>query len=316
MNKIVKAILSIFLIVVAIGSVIAVLWYTGKIEKKNIDNISVYRNETTNGLVYTEKEWTWKPIESKSIIQFVDDVTTPTKVVTLNIDIDTYVDVEIPDVEYFYDFGKTVWASDGSFLIRIMKDAAMDNLSALAGIDDIVSINKSTVCSADDVKGKKTIATLVNDVAIIADVYSGDEAYSIIRKSISNIVSGYTIEKVSYSDDMTKLTKLVYNGSYAPQYIPQEISLVQQRLLFEDGVFYSQSIVEPFYAVKDRYLKLISTFSKEPIQALYDDGVIVYAESGNYTVGLTSYNSNTTIVYIGEGEEARCNIISSLNYIK
>lgn len=316
MNKIVKVILSIFLIAAAIGSVITVLWYTGKIEKKNVDNVSIYRNETANGLVYTEKEWTWKPIESKAVIQLIEDVTIPTKTVTLNIDVDTYVDLEIPDVEYFYDFGKTVWASDGSFLIRIMKDATMDNLSALAGIDNSVSISKSTLCSADNVKGKKTIATLIDGIAVIADVYSGDEAYSIIRKSISNIVSGYTIDEIPYADDMTKLTKLIYNGSYVAQYVPQEISLIQERLLFEDGVFYSQSVVEPLYAVKDRYLKLISTFSKESIQALYDDGAIVYAESGDYTVGLTSYNSNTTIVYIGEGEEARCNIISSLNYIK
>lgn len=315
MNKVVKVILSVLVVLITIACIAGVLFYTGVFDEKDVDNISIYRNTNEQGLVYTEKEWTWTPKEFKGVINYIPKPETPTKNITLNLSPGVYYDIDIPDVPYFYDFGKTVWASDGSFVIRVIGKATQDNLSALAGIDNSESLNQTTVCTKNDAKGVKIIATLVDDVAVIANIYEGDDTYSIIRDSIVNNKGKYEISEIRYAENYSKPDKLSYTGKFVAQYVPQEISLIQERYLFEEGVLYAQSVVEPISSVRETYLKLIQSFSKEDIQVYYNKNGITYAQSGEYTIGLMSYNSNTTIVLIGEGEEARCNIISGLNYI-
>lgn len=316
MNKVIKVIICILTILVTVTCVIGILCYTGVLNKKSIDNVTVYRNTNKQGLTYTEKEWTWKPLESKNVIEYIEPLDIQSKTITLNLTPGVYYDINIPDVPYFYDFGKTVWASDGSFVIRVIGNATVNNLSSLAGIDGVESLNQNTITTKDGVKGSRIIATLIDSCAIIANVYAGNDNYSLIRDSILNNNGKYEISDVKYSDECSKPDKLTYTGNFVAQYTPQEINLVQERFLFEEGVLYTQSIVEPLTDVRETYLKLIQSFSKEEVQVYYDNNGIVYAESGNYTIGLMSYNSNTTIVLIGEGEEARCNIVSGLNYIK
>lgn len=314
MKKSLKITLLVILIIVTIVSIIGVLYCTGVISFKKIDNISTYVNQTEDGRTYTQKEWVWEPNEFRGVIEYADYSTVNTKTITLNLSPGIYYDITIPDIQYFYDFGKTVWASDGSFVIRVIGNVTQDNLSTLAGINNSQSVNQYTVETVDGAKGVRIVAKLVDDVAIIANIYNGNENYSIIKDSIvSN--EKYEIKDISYSESFVELDSLMYTGKYVAQYTPQDITLEQERYLFEDGVLYIQSVMEPRVNIVDDYLKLLQSFSKEDITAYYEKDSITYAESGKYTIGLVTYNSNTTILYVGEGEEARCNIITNLNYI-
>jgi hypothetical protein len=276
----------------------------------------VYTYQNESGYIYTEAEWEWSPIEYKKTINYVDTQGESTRSVSVLLNGDTYYDITLPDEDYIYDYGKTIWAVDGSYMIRVVADATLDNLSKLAGIDNGLSLNKTTLCTQDNHKGAKTIVTLIDTYAIIANVYYGDDTYSIIRDSLSSGESSYELSNVSYADDYTELDKLVYSGNYVGQVVFQEVSLEQQKYMFADGVLWVSTDFNSMYSIIDTYLNRICTSSGQSIDETYENSGMFYAKSGDYYLGLISYNSNTTIVLLGDGEESKCNIISIMSYLR
>lgn len=300
-------------LLLTIAIVVFVLIYTGILRKEDIDLIKVYEYTTDDNLIYTEAEWDWKAYENRDTIQYEEGVSIPTKTVVMNIDNTTFYNVTIPDKPYIYDYGKTIWAEDGTFVIRIIGNGSLDNLSSLAGIDNGINVNQLTITSQEKIKGRRTVATLVGESAIVADIYGSNEDYSIIRDSIASNHETYDITTIPYSDNCVRLSELKYVGSYAPQVILSDISISQNRKLFKDGSLWTSSMVEPYYKTKNIYLAKLVAASDGVVEEIYDDGKVLFARSGNYYIGVISYNTNTCIVMIGEGEEAYCNIVSVIS---
>lgn len=310
MSKGLKVTIIIISIIITLGIVVGILWYTGFFEKEESDRETVFRYETEDGHIYTEAEWSWKPIVYQEVIPYMEDTSNIDRItIALSLDDDTFYDVTIPNKEYIYDYGKTVWAKDGSFTIRVIGDASVDNLSAIAGINNGENINARTLSTKLKIKGSKTVATLVDNYAIVVDVYSNDESYTIIRDSLSSNNKSYKISEF-YIDDVLILDKLSYEGRFISQSKFKEINLIQNRYMFENGILWTQSVVKPFYETKNIYLSKLVASSGSLVTEIYDTSKMFYAKAGDYYIGLVYYNSNTTIAFIGCGEEAKCNIIS------
>ena len=316
MKKVFTVIGGVLMLALTVTVVVGVLFYTGVIGKEVLNEQKVFVYTTDEGYKYTEAVWDWKPAEFKKLINYVDTSAEEKQTVTLHLEEDTYYDVTIPMKDYIYDYGKTIWAVDGSYMIRVVSGATLDNLSSLAGIDNGLALNQTTICTQDNRKGQKTIATLIDDFAVIANVYYGDDVYSIIRDSLGSGVQSYVLDEVSYADDYVELEKLSYTGKFVGQVVFQEINLEQKKYMFADGVLWCSSVFEPLYKTQDDYLKRLYTASGQGIDETYYADGMFYAKSGNYYLGLVSYNSNTTIVLLGDGEETKCNIISIMHYLK
>jgi hypothetical protein len=316
MKRVLKVIGCILAVAVTIAIVVGVLIYTGVIGKEVLNSQSVYIYTTDDGYTYTEAQWDWKPIEYKKHINYVDVEDQPKQTVTLHLEDDVYYDVTIPDKDYIYDYGKTIWAVDGSYMIRVISDASLNNLSSLAGIDNGLALNQITICTNEKKKGQRIVATLVGSYAVIANIYYGDDVYSIIRDSLSSGVASYTIDEVPYADNYVELEKLSYIGNYVGQVTFQEVNLEQQKYMFADGILWISSVFEPLTTTKKIYLERLYAASGMGIEEEYSSGGMFYAKSGDYYLGLVSYNANTTIVMLGNGEESKCNIISMMNYLK
>lgn len=301
---------AVIVVLAVVGFLVFVLSYTGVLDPKVVDNRDVYYYTTDDGLSYTEAEFTWHAMEGDEVIQYVENYNIPSTVIAMNLDGNTYYDISIPDKEIIYDFGKTVYAVDGSFVIRILGGAKLDNLSALAGIDNGIAVNQITLVSNDKVKGRRTIVTIVDDSAIVVDVYGTNEEYSLLRDSLATNHASREIGDIPYSANLIRLSEISYEGSFAPQVVYKDVSLTQQRYLFADGSLYTQSVVEPFYKAKREYLARLVATSGGQVDTLYEDDDALFAKSGDYYVGVINYNTNTSIVLIGKGEEAYCNIVS------
>lgn len=316
MKKVIAIVGSVLIVCLTGLIVVGVIVYTGVLNKNILNKETVYVYSTDDGYVYTESEWDWKPAEFKGAISYVDTVTDFKQKVTLCLDDNTYYDVIIPNIDYIYDYGKTVWAIDGSYMIRVIANATMDNLSSLAGIDNSIPLTQTTICSPDNQKGSRTIATLVNSYAIIANVYYSDNVFSILRDSLSSGKSPYAPSEPDYSDEYVELDKLSYFGKYIGQVTFQEVSLEQKKYMFQDGTLWCSSVFDNFINTKETYLKKLCTITNAKIDESYQAGGIYYAKAGNYYLGVVAYNTNTTIVFLGDGEESKCNIIFMINYLK
>lgn len=314
MKKVVTIIGIIVCVIVTIGVAVFVLVYTGVLSKNDISLSSVSTYTTEDGLTYTEKKWDWSPKESKQIISYVDTSAVSKRVVTLSLDSGLYYDVKIPDVPYIYDFGKTVWAEDGSFMIRVIGNADMSTLSAMAGIDNGENINQFTIKSPDGKKGARVVATLIGNTAIIANVYYGNDAYSIIRDSIADNRDSYEIGEVPFAKGCTYLKEVSYTGTFAPSISYSEVSMSSDKHLFENGALWVQSIVQPFDQASKLYLeKLVTASASGKVEQYYTSDKLMFAKSGTYYCAVIYHNTNTSIAMVGEGEEALCNIVSIIN---
>lgn len=303
----------LLLVALTIGVAVFVLSYTGVINTKPVDLTSVYVYHDDAGRTYTEAEWDWHPIESKKIISYVDTIRTPTTKVVLSFDNYTYYDMVIPDVPYIQDFGKTIWAEDGSFMVRVIGDATMENLSAIAGIDNGENMNQYSLRSKSGVKGSRTIATIIGTTAVVVNVYDGDAAFSIMHDALSNNRTTYSIADVPYAKSCKTLSQLVYTGQFIPSIEVVKASLYQERHLFENGSLWSQSVTKSFDDTSTLYLIKISALSDtRVIEEVYNDGKVLFARSGDYYLGVVKVNANTCTVLVGEGEEAYCNIIANI----
>ena len=318
-----KKILNIFIIAIVLcitaGVVLFVLNYTDVFNVNKALSKDTSIMYTDDGKIYTERKWTWKPIETRDKITYESDTSSvPTRKISLTLGDNEYYDITIPsDIEIIQDFGKTVWAVDGSYQIRLIKGVTLNTITSLAGIDDGTAITQSLITTADGKKGRRSIALLLkDDVGVVADIYSGNDTYSIIRDSLMKNNSTYVATAPNVIKQTENLSDISYIGNYAAQVVFQDVTLKQQQLLFADGLLYIQSDVRPLYKIVDEYLIRLSETSTRDIDILYRSSSFVYAESGDYILGLIYYNSNTTITLVGQGEEAKCNIISIISYLQ
>lgn len=314
MKKVIPIVVSILGLAVTITVVLAVLYYTGVISSDVVEpkSVSVYEDES--GLKYTEASWDWKPTESGKVISYHESVTAPTTQVILELANCSFYKMTIPDVPYIYDFGKTVWAVDGSFMIRVIGGADMSNLSAIAGIDNGENMNQFTIRNKDGVKGQRVLATLIGDTAIVVNVYEGDNNFSILLNSISENRDVLEIEEVPFARSLKELDSISYSGEFTHSVRVSDVSLYQNKYLFESGCLWSQGVVKSFNDTCRDYMIKLTAFSKTGlIEEMYNNGRVLYAKSGDYHLAVIAQNSNTCLVIVGQGDEAKCNVIYNIS---
>lgn len=315
-KRIISILVSILLIIATIGVVIFVLNKTGIINKDKLDKVEVHTYEDENGYTYTEREWSWKPAESRKVINYIDMNNAETQTIALHLEDTTFYNITVPTGNVIYDYGKTVWAEDGSYLIRVIGDVTLDTLSKAAGIDKGIALDQTTLSSPDDVKGARTLCTLIDDTAIIVNVYSGNETYSIIRDSLTSNKDVIYINEVEYSNTYTELTKVNYTGQYIPQVHFSEFDLSWLQYLFADGQLSVYTKYDKMHNIEDTLLAQLNVFSQSAIDETFRTDSMLYAKAGDWYLGLFKYNTNTTVVLFGSGEEAKCNIVALLDSIK
>lgn len=309
-NKIIIAVL----ILVAIGAVLGVLTYTGVFDREDVSENKVLVQTDDRGRQYTSRQYSWKPLEYKKQILLIPDTSRISKqTVSVNLHDNVYYDIKVPtETSYFCDYGKTVFADDGSWQIRVLSEATLDNIGQLAGIVDGDSLSSNVIQTKYENKGAKSIATIFDGYAVVCTVYQGDAAYTIMRNSLVENQNPYTVDTPTYSNELNRMESLSYNGSYVAQvkYNKNDISLEQW--YFADGNMYISTDLRAFADITDIYLIKLCKESRSSIDSIYQSGGILYATAGDYQLGLITYNSNTTIVMFGKGEESRCNVLSYL----
>lgn len=270
-------------------------------------------NVTEDGYTYTRWDWEWKANQQKEPIVYLDDVSgVETRTVTLFLDDYRYYDIVIPDVPVMIDYGKTVSAIDGSFTVRVIEGASEANLSSYAGITNPIAVTKNSLCSSNE-KGMRAVACLQEGYAIVAEVYSGDEAYTVLYNSITSQRIPYSLfEEDKSIENSKRVTDLYYHGNFVGQIVFDEVNLNQDIYRFRDGSMWTRSVFESMDSTRELYKDKLVALASTNIEEYYYTSNMYYAKAGNWYIGLVSYNSNTTITFIGYGEEARCNIITLL----
>ena len=316
MKKVLKIIISILVILITIATVAFALIKTGVIDLTKIDKVNVYTHKDDNGFVYTTREWDWTPAKTTETIKYVDTTNIEKQTVSVNISGINYYSIDVPVGAYIYDYGKTIWAEDGSYLIRVISDCTLDNLSLMAGIDDGEALDQVTLTSKESRRKARTLCKLVDDdTAVVINVYSGSDTYSIIRDSLVSNNEMIHKDTIEYSDNFKELDAISYSGKFVAQVIYSQIDLDWLRYLFEDGELSIYAKFDSLAMVRSDVLAQLIVYAGAPIDEMYEDENVVYAKAGDWYVGMVRHNTNTTIVFIGSGEEAKCNIVSLIDSI-
>lgn len=312
MNKVIKVVSVIVLLIV---SILSTLFVVNRYFRKG--DISTYdQTQFTNedGLKYTQLEWSWKPCEIKETPVLVDSIL-PTKQVYLLMEDNRYCLINVPsNIEYFYDYGKAIYAKDGSYCVYIVK-ADASNLSSLAGIKHSENITKSSITNkVSKNKEYRVIASLIGETGygVICEVYKGNDVYTTIYNNFLKDNLSLVQVNVPSVIRLEELPK--YAGNFTHQININGLSLSLERYLFEDGYLYKTADYSSIEDIKTKYLSLLMCMSGTQEVYEYSSDNICFYEAGNCYLGLLKYNDNTTVITIGQGEEAKCNVLYSLTY--
>lgn len=311
-----KRLLVIFICVAAVIATGVLVYfvgtYTGLFNKEKIDRVHVYEYETEDGRVYTKREFEWKPITKKTKITLINEEAHSIRIpLILSRGVYTYLD--IPDVPIINDMGKTIYAEDGSFMIRVIGNTTMDNLSAVAGIDNGTNLNQFTIVTKEGKRGPRTFATLIQDSGVIINVFSGDDYFTTFYNSLQNGLE--VVSDVNASlNGMYDTSLLEYNGMYAPSVYPKVRSMQAETFMFKSGYLYSQTVaLSPKDAITTYLQDLAILANTENISQYYENDKLFVAQVDDWTLGILKLDSSASMVMIGSGDEAWCNIHQTLD---
>lgn len=312
MNKI-KILLSIVCVIVTGAVVVGALFYSGVLPIDKSEEPGVFEYYNDYGKMWTENNWQWKPAKIKSTPQYTDIEVGSTNVIHLHLSNNDYFTVEIPtDYEYYWDYGKCVYAKNGEFAIRIVGSADKVNLSKLAGINNPVNVTSTLLTNEPEKKSYRVLATLIGDTgyAIICEIYSGDDVF----KSLCDSLMHNTIQ--DYFADTSSVTMLdslpTYSGKYASRVAYGELTLETKKYMFADGDLYMKTDVRNIRNIENEYITLLTLMAGTSEVSEFRGSGYTYFECGDAYLGMFGYNPNTTVIAIGKGEESKCNILDLL----
>ena len=316
MKKFIKIILIILIIGLLVGGGIFALFHFGIIQvSKPIEEPTIRLMKDEYGKLYTVDEWKWKPIETKEKISYIPDCSyVSTMDVVLHLEDNKYVSMNIKDSEYYSDNMKTIYARDGSYIIQVSSGCTFENLANFAGIQKPQVDDVGIMTSIAEVQGAYVIATVVEeDIAVIAKIYNDSEVYSTILNSYRNGLDVFEVRIPNEIEEPKVLSIIPESDLYLPTATPDYAELTFYSYHYADGSLYVQNKVDSLKSLRDSYKIKLNVLSGSAINTYYSDKKIYYAEAGECTLGLLSISTNSTIVMIGNGEEARANIQYLLN---
>lgn len=312
-----KKIILILATILVIGVTIAIVYFvtteTGLLEKKEdvADIITMY---TEDGKLYTESRWAWSPVTSREKIKYDESLQCSTVQHRFLLGDGIACSLDIPDVPVITDYGKSIYAVDGSFSIRVLHDVNVDTVVSTAGIANGESVSRTIYCTKSGTKGKRSVVRLFEEysTAIVIDVYTGSEYFTAMYKSLINTkeIKPLTVE---YSTLITDVDCISYTGEYSPYFTFTEGTYLLQQQHFADGWINAQTLTDSLSNVlSNNVTNTIALYGTPTIQHI--DGVYLL-QTGDMYVCIVERNSNTCVVLTGCGEEAYCNIVHNIKML-
>lgn len=314
MNKLIKTIVIVVLVIITAyftWQMYMSVFYKGDLQTYNQTEFVL-----DNGLKYTVVDSQWKPM-TVTETPVTSDIPYESKQVSLSLTDDKYVLVNVPaNKEYFWDLGRAVYAEDGSYCIYVLSNCTMSNFSTLAGISKSENINSTTIVNkVTSKKQSRTIATLIGDsgYGLVCEVYGGNDVYTCLLDSLS--VDKFNLIQIDSNITFSELSELpAYSGVFTHQINIGELSVQAERYWFENGYLYKAASYNSIEEIKTKYLTLLRFMSGSNSIKRFERENIYYYETNDCYLGLRILNSNTIVITLGCGEEAKCNVLYSLAY--
>lgn len=288
-----------------------------------------------DGTISTERDWEFVPYkgdeEIKSSIVYDANYRDVNQVrdVPMYIASNTKVNLSIPaGIEYEWDYGKTLYALNGEFKVKIVTAMDDSDLLAKAGIDNPKTVDGTSdvFITNDSTKGPKTICTFIGKTSygIIADIYKDtNDALNIIGNSLIELSKKGLYNNsilLSMRNDVEKVNALPeIDGELAKYKSSISVDGLYMQLYskrYEDGNIYSMTVTNPIQLCIRDYVDILEIMSGHKISSYYQDTKIFYSESDEYSLGLIKISNNATTVLIGKGIECRANILKVLKEIE
>lgn len=252
-----------------------------------------------------------------SVPEEVSATSDRTKIV-LDVNGREFYNVYVPSgTNFVTDYSKYVYGEDPKFTISVLSGVSDTNFGNSVGVVNAENVTQNVVRSKPGQKGPQQCAILLSENrAVVANCYSCPEVFATIFNGMVNSnPDTYTVNGVSYVEEVTYLSSLSYNGGYEKSAIDKTEVGKTCLYKYDDGGLYVSTELRRFDECKEFMLTKLNIVSGQSVSTVYSSGNIYYAKAGNFHLALYQENFNTTIVLFGNGDEALCNIIFLLEQI-
>lgn len=229
--------------------------------------------------------------------------------------------VKVPsNVNYVTDYQTYIYSVDGSFEVKRVLGVSNNNISGSFGMSNVEQKKQGMVSTKLGQKKPQEVGVIVyDDIGFLAKTYDDSFAYSTLYDSFATGVA----EKYLYSElSATTATQTVQS----PLSIPLEKGNYASAIRFdannraysvcyayEVGFLSVSDMLQSFQDVQSEMFRRIKVANygagQIDIQCKIGDG-FYYCQVDDFTMLLTKVTSNETMVLLGNGSEARYNIIT------
>ena len=304
------------ILVITLLTVIGVFAYKGFLLKTN-------KTEKANQLLANamgEAKFEFEPVKVTEKGEYSAGDSNPT-LVPMYVDDGYYYVIKIPsNVNYVTDYQTYIYSTDGTFEVKRVLGVSNSNISGSFGMSNVEQKKQGMVSTKRGLKKPQEVGVIVyDDIGFLAKTYNNSFAFSTIYDSFATgAPSKYTYSELSVGNT----TETVQS----PLSIPLEEGNYTSAIRFDgnnqaysvcyaynDGFLSVSNMLQSFQDVQSEMYRRVKVANygagKIDIQCVVGDGYY-YCQVDDFTLLLTKITSNETTVLLGNGAEARYNIIT------
>lgn len=311
-----KKIFTIVVVTVSIGlfCVAGYFGYKSYLQKRNpVDVVSEFAGE-----VKERRQYIFQAPKVNNVTELVDPDTNP-RLVQLYIGDGRYYTINVPANDTILtDYSTYVYNSDNSYSIQVVKGVTKDNMENMFSMKNTEKLTHTIIKTKEGKKEPQSVGVLlVDDLGIVATCYDNTKAYATLLKGVEKNriekVDFVSPEKVKDCQEYFLPSQIPTNVVYPFSVLPNEFNTAgTKQYNFEDGQLTQFSIMLGFDgALGEMYNRVnVARFGEMGITAICSTEGTRYIEIGDFTILVNSKTVNKSNCLLGQGEEARYNIVT------
>lgn len=311
-----KKIFTIVIVTVSIGlfCVAGYFGYKSYLQKRNpVDVVSEFAGE-----VKERRQYIFQAPKVNNVTELVDPDTNP-RLVQLYIGDGRYYTINVPANDTILtDYSTYVYNSDNSYSVQVVKGVTKDNMENMFSMKNTEKLTHTIIKTKEGKKEPQSVGVLlVDDLGVVATCYDNPKAYATLLKGVEKNriekVDFVNPEKVKDCQEYSLPSQIPTNNVYPFAVLPNEFNTAgTKQYNFEDGQLTQFSIMLGFDgALGEMYNRVnVARFGEMGITAICSTEGTRYIEIGDFTILVNSKTVNKSNCLLGQGEEARYNIVT------
>lgn len=311
-----KKVFTVVIVTISVGlfCVAGYFGYKSYLQKRNpIDVVSQFAGE-----VKERRQYIFQAPKVKNSTVLVDADTNP-RTIQLYLGNGKSYSINIPANDVVLtDYSTYIYNADNSYAVQVVKGVTKDNMENMFSMKNTEKLTHTIIKTKEGKKEPQAVGILlVDDIGVVATCYDNPVAFATLLDGVEinriKDVKYNAPTKVKDCQEYSLPSQIPISSDYPFTVSPNEFnSAGTKQYNFEDGQLTQFAIMLGFDdAIEEMYNRVnVAKFGEVGITAICFTEGTRYIELGDFTILVNSKTVNKSNCFLGQGKEARYNIVT------